>query len=282
MSVVMERLDRAELDDDVELLVLAACECQLDQALDDDYTPPDAEAVSEVEPPGVYLGALAVEGFRGIGEKGTLPLTPGSGLTLVVGRNGSGKSSFAEAAELLLTGANLRWRDPPAEWQNGWRNLHRDTCRIAAQLSIDGERGPVELHRRWANDADSLDDARTILRAPEQAERPIGALGLDHALSSYRPFLSYNELGSMLEGKPSEPHDAMSSILGLDDPEAAVKALGDAKRARTHRKRDAKDALQAPARPARRQRGRARSPMSGDAVGTHLGPRGDRRGSARR
>jgi DNA repair exonuclease SbcCD ATPase subunit len=34
----------------------------------------------------------------------TLEVERGPGLTLVVGRNGSGKSSFAEALELLLTG----------------------------------------------------------------------------------------------------------------------------------------------------------------------------------
>ncbi len=62
-----------------------------------------------IEPPGVYLGAITVAGFRGIGPATTLPLQPGPGLTLVVGRNGSGKSSFAEAAEVLLTGTSLRW-----------------------------------------------------------------------------------------------------------------------------------------------------------------------------
>ena len=33
---------------------------------------------------------------------------PGPGLTLVVGRNGSGKSSFAEGIEVALTGHNER------------------------------------------------------------------------------------------------------------------------------------------------------------------------------
>ena len=43
-----------------------------------------------------------LEGFRGIVLRAELELTPGPGLTLVIGRNGSGKSSFAEALEVLL------------------------------------------------------------------------------------------------------------------------------------------------------------------------------------
>jgi ABC-type transport system involved in cytochrome bd biosynthesis fused ATPase/permease subunit len=48
-----------------------------------------------------YLRSITVEGFRGIGREAKLPLNPGVGLTVVVGANGSGKSSFAEAVERL-------------------------------------------------------------------------------------------------------------------------------------------------------------------------------------
>src|SRR5262245_11516253 len=44
---------------------------------------------------GAFLRSILVEGFRGVGRAQTLELGPGPGLTLVVGRNGSGKSSFA-------------------------------------------------------------------------------------------------------------------------------------------------------------------------------------------
>ena len=69
------------------------------------------DKAEQQEPLGAYLRAIAVEGFRGIGPPAELKLEPGPGLTLVVGRNGSGKSSFAEALELLLTGTNRRWHD---------------------------------------------------------------------------------------------------------------------------------------------------------------------------
>lgn len=52
----------------------------------------------------VYLDSLAVNGFRGIGPRARLSLSPRPGVNLVVGRNGSGKSSLAEAIEVGFTG----------------------------------------------------------------------------------------------------------------------------------------------------------------------------------
>lgn len=82
---------------DVEALVLAACEDRLGDVVD------DLGAVERrvlapggvADPAGAYLGAITVQGFRGIGEQRRLDLVPGPGLTIVLGRNGSGKSSFA-------------------------------------------------------------------------------------------------------------------------------------------------------------------------------------------
>ncbi|WP_280314977.1 AAA family ATPase [Nocardia wallacei] len=73
----------------------------------------------EPGPSGIFLRTIRVRGFRGIGPEAALELRPGPGLTLVVGRNGSGKSSFAEAAELALTGVNRRWEGRSAVWREG-------------------------------------------------------------------------------------------------------------------------------------------------------------------
>src|SRR5687768_843175 len=51
-----------------------------------------------------WVNRIGVTGFRGVGPTQALDLQPGPGLTIVVGRNGSGKSSFAEALEVALAG----------------------------------------------------------------------------------------------------------------------------------------------------------------------------------
>ena len=121
-DLILRRLTSTGVDQHAwSFLILAALESpeSLDGCLagTQSPTPPKrarkssqaADAKPTIEPPGVYLGAITVAGFRGIGPSTTLPLQPGPGLTLVVGRNGSGKSSFAEGAEVLLTGTSLRW-----------------------------------------------------------------------------------------------------------------------------------------------------------------------------
>lgn len=69
---------------------------------------PWARSTAESLLAGLHLRSIDVEGFRGIGPKAAR-LQPGPGLTVVAGRNGSGKSSLAEAAELVHTDDNKRW-----------------------------------------------------------------------------------------------------------------------------------------------------------------------------
>ena len=156
-----------------------------------------AAAAPSVEPPGAYVSSITVEGFRGVGPASTLTLAPGPGLTLVVGRNGSGKSSFAEGLEFLLTGRNYRWEKRSKVWVEGWRNLHqRDRVAVKADLLVEGQ-GTTTVSRVWKGD--DVSKSETAVKPQKGKAQTLEAMGWTDALVTFRPFLSYNELGSLLE-----------------------------------------------------------------------------------
>lgn len=169
------------------------------------------------EIPGVYLKSISVRGFRGVGPMSTLSLRPGPGLTLVTGRNGSGKSSFTEAAELTLTGTNERVRRGRI-WKDGWRNLHSDeTPRVEVELTAEGVSRPLRVVRVWPADSTDLFAATTTVREHGEAPRPLADLAWQDALTEYRPFLAYSELSGLITDGNARIFDAMDGILGLDD-----------------------------------------------------------------
>jgi recombinational DNA repair ATPase RecF len=247
LTEILDRLDRAEgLDDHAQLLVLGACQGdgELDLVLHDhDLLRPELPpAGSAPEPVGAYLRRLTVEGFRGIGPAQTIALTPGPGLTLIMGRNGSGKSSFAEAVELLLTGDSLRWRNRSSVWREGWRNLHHPTARVVLELVEEGVAGSTTVTGAWAAGAE-VDDVTTTVQRYGAPMQDLGALGWATPLVTYRPFLSYNELGSLLDDGPSKLYDALEAILGLDELNQAHDRLRQSRRTIEKASKAARDEL---------------------------------------
>ncbi len=164
---------------------------------------------------GAYLESITVEGFRGIGESQTLKVDPGNGLTLITGRNGSGKSSFAEGAEALLLGESSRWTERSSDWKRGWRNLHHTTATVEAQFTVPGHSKPTVIRRTWAVGADVGQSQVEVQQHGQKIERP-ERLGWTRSLEVYRPFLSYNDLARLFD-KPSELFDSISRLLLLDD-----------------------------------------------------------------
>lgn len=182
--------------------------------------PPQAPVPSRTAPPPapVYLVDLTVRAFRGIGPAATLSVHPGPGLTLVVGRNGSGKSSFAEALEALLTGTSGRWKDRHQAWRLGWKNLHATETQICARFAGPNQR-QLEVRRVW-RDGGELEDSSVTIAPPGDALADMATI-----ISTYRPFLSYADLGTLLAGEPSRLFDELNGILGLDDLNDAIKLL---------------------------------------------------------
>jgi recombinational DNA repair ATPase RecF len=172
----------------------------------------------------VYLGKVTVTGFRGVGSQARLNLVPRPGVTLVVGRNGSGKSSFAEAIETLFTGTNAHCAGQHPNRSVRWRNLHQgEQTAVEAKLTVEGDLAPGTLTRTWTGDA--FTDSRAVLKRPGQGTVPLEQAGWEQATRAYRPFLSYVDLGNLINGKPAEMYDSIAAILGLDHLNAAARRL---------------------------------------------------------
>jgi DNA repair exonuclease SbcCD ATPase subunit len=247
-DIIRARLDeQKKLGERARVLVTAACHGDgvLDAALGGEAAIPSETRSRRRTLDGRHpalLQSIKVEGFRGVGPAASLDISPGPGLTLVVGRNGSGKSSFAEALELLLTGDNSRWSTRSAIWKEGWRNLHHAEARIDAEFVLEGSKGRTSISRRWAPGA-KLEEAETVVTAPGSEAATMDDLGWAGAVEMYRPFLSYSELGSMLDSGPSALYDALSAILGLEDLVVAEARLKEAAKERRKQADEARSSL---------------------------------------
>src|SRR4051794_5542542 len=225
-TLLLERLATSELDDEAKRVIEVACA---------------GEAAGANAAPAVWLRSVTVEGFRGIGAPATLPLEPAPGLTVVVGRNGSGKSSFAEGLELLMTGRLKRWEKRPKAWTETWQCLHWDEpTRIGASLVLEGSGDAVALAQEWPHGA-AYDDAS----GRAAAAAVLSEHGWDRDLPSFRPFLAYAELATMFDTL-SSLYEALTPVLGLGDIDELSAALGAARLAYDNQRKDVarlKDAL---------------------------------------
>jgi len=213
----------------VENLIVGALRDRLDDVIDGAVVDRPVADPGEVSAPvRTYLESVAVTGFRGIGPTCKLDLRPGPGLTLVVGRNGSGKSSIAEALEFALTGDSLRWAGKSLEWKNGWRNLHaQDDPAITVELRVDGEGKPRTVRVKWSSA--KLESAKTAVTVPGHGRQTLGSLGWSDAVRTFRPFLPYKELSTISEGRPIDRYNALAPMLGMEALQSPIENLRQAR-----------------------------------------------------
>lgn len=220
----------SELDPEVGLLVLAALEGG--ETLSDYLEQGDAAAVADlvteepVEAAGAFLKSIRVEGFRGIGAPVQVGLRAAPGLTIIAGRNGCGKSSIAEALEVALTGSTYRWKNKAVQWRQQWRNLHQPTKAGIVVEIAEENKGITKIGVEWAPDEDDANAFKSwVQRHGAKREDGTAALGWDAALDTYRPMMSYDELGGLLEAGPSALHDALAKALGVEQLTDAIARL---------------------------------------------------------
>jgi hypothetical protein len=224
-ELVRARLAGSGLSDGAQRLALAAVagEAALKQALESGADPHPDAGPGRATPGNVWLRSITVRGFRGVGPASRLEIDPGPGLTLLVGRNGSGKSSFAEGIEVALTGKNERLQGKTADWHKQWRNIHDGaTAFVEAEFQVDGDPRLLTVQRSWSGKNIADASAQASWSNGQQCDLP--GLGWSAALEQYRPFLSYDDLGKVSD-KPSVVFDLIAGVLGLESVATAQDLL---------------------------------------------------------
>jgi energy-coupling factor transporter ATP-binding protein EcfA2 len=195
------------------------------------------------EPAGAYLKSIIVAGFRGIGPEARLDLHPAPGVVVVAGRNGSGKSTFSEAVEVALTRTSYRWeaKKGASGWRAGWRNLHAsDPCHIRVELAEEGVGTTTVAADLAEATKEPRDGAFWVQQAGRQRDSSLDPLGWVRPLELYRPLLSYDELGGILDAPPSQLYEKLSTILGLGRIATAQERLDELVKSATAPRREAK------------------------------------------
>lgn len=222
-KIVKQRLNGSEMDGAAAAAVAAAFEGDdaLARALEDPaahLVEPEEDTASD-EADLVWLAGIGLCGFRGVAGRVDVPLVPAPGLVVVGGRNGAGKSSVAEAAELALSGRSER--SQVVVWREGLSNLHHDG---PAEVEVVLRAGADEVRLGLSLDGDSLANARPWATRGGAAVEP-ATLGWEEAAVRYRPVLTYSELAALASTAPSKLYDPLNLILGLDRLTEADKRL---------------------------------------------------------
>ena len=180
--------------------------------------PPERTLDSDQRSGEVFLESIRIEGFRGIGPQADLNLTPLPGLTVIVGRNGSGKSSFAEALEHLLTGQLQRLEDATGAFRGGLRHVGWSSdVKMEAKFAVAGLDGSVVRTRVLPVGEKETTLSQKPISVRDGHGRQISDLGWEEAAQTWRPVLSTSEIAGLSRSRPTEIATAMLEALSLED-----------------------------------------------------------------
>lgn len=164
-----------------------------------------------------FLREVHLKNFRTFGEL-TLPIPPGPGLTLLVGTNGLGKSSFFDGIEWCLTGTIRRFQDYVGRLQESDYLTRRDAEAGTHRVSLTFSEGDPLV--RALNEHPAAGALIDLLKDPEWTEiKDIGAyLGFTHFLgqASQQRFTSRAQ---------SDQWQALKGPSGIDRLESIRTAL---------------------------------------------------------
>lgn len=165
----------------------------------------------------IFLREVHLKDFRTFGEF-TLPVAPGPGLTLLVGTNGLGKSSFFDGIEWCLTGAVRRFEDYIGRLKEGDYLTRRDAESGAHKVSLAFSEGNALI--RTLNNSPANDALTYLLKKPEWTEiKDIGAyLGFTH-------FLGQASQQRFTSREKSDQWQALKGPSGIDRLESIRTAL---------------------------------------------------------
>jgi DNA repair exonuclease SbcCD ATPase subunit len=172
----------------------------------------------------IHPVALLSENFRGLGGEHTLDLD--RDLTVLVGNNGSGKSSLLVAVEWCLFGSEAaRKSDSGIAERGDWALAHdgaRGDVRVTLELAFEG--GRARLTRRRAAAAKAREEDEVRLELP--GEEPLrGKEVQDWLLWNHLPdwklwkrsFCQHQELSRTRVTDEADRSTAIAGMLGLDE-----------------------------------------------------------------
>jgi exonuclease SbcC len=173
----------------------------------------------------VALDTISLYSFRGIGRKVHLPL--GSGVTVLYGINGTGKTSVCDAVEWAVTGSLARTDKPdddakPREAEGSVINYFSEADYASVELTFDGmgTRVARSINHNLAQTVTATDGDNNwgAILTTTRSQRRSGfdiRLARDAFRSSH--ILEQSTIRDFLERSPSDRFEALNRILGYEE-----------------------------------------------------------------